>query len=143
MKKTHIIALLFIVVSIGVIISMTDDYSRYETFTSAVENPDKEFHIVGELVKDEEMYYNPEKDPNYFSFYLKDKDGEERKVVFKGTKPQDFERSEQIVLTGKMDGSDFMAGKILMKCPSKYIEDELKMKNGTEGEYKEFTAKTS
>lgn len=143
MKKTHIVALIFIAVSIGVIISMTDDYSRYETFTSAVESPEKEFHIVGELVKEADMYYDPEKDPNYFSFYLKDKDGEERKVVFKGTKPQDFERSEQIVLTGKMSGSEFMADKILMKCPSKYVEDELKMKNGTESEYKEYTAKTS
>jgi cytochrome c-type biogenesis protein CcmE len=135
MKKTHIIALVFIAISIGVIVSMTGDYSRYETFTSAVENPEKEFHIVGELVKDGEMYYDPLKDPNYFSFFLKDQDGEERKVVFKGTKPQDFERSEQIVLTGKMKGDDFVASKILMKCPSKYIEDEL--------EVQEFTAKES
>ena len=90
---------------------------------------------MGELVKDGEMFYDPIKDPNYFSFFLKDKDGEERKVVFKGTKPQDFERSEQIVLTGKMKGDEFVASKILMKCPSKYIEDEL--------EVKEFTAKES
>jgi cytochrome c-type biogenesis protein CcmE len=135
MKKTHIVALVFIAISIGVIVSMTGDYSRYETFISATESPDKEFHIVGELVKDGEMFYDPIKDPNYFSFFLKDKDGEERKVVFKGTKPQDFERSEQIVLTGKMKGDEFVASKILMKCPSKYIEDEL--------EVKEFTAKES
>jgi cytochrome c-type biogenesis protein CcmE len=135
MKKTHIIALVFIAVSIGIIVSMTGDYTRYETFSSALENPEKEFHIVGELVKDSEMYYDPLKDPNYFSFFLKDKDGDEKKVVFKGTKPQDFERSEQIVLTGKMKGDEFVASKILMKCPSKYIEDEL--------EVQEFTAKES
>ncbi len=135
MKKTHIIALVFIAVSIGVIVSMTGDYTRYETFSSALENPEKEFHIVGELVKDSEMYYDPLKNPNYFSFFLKDKDGDEKKVVFKGTKPQDFERSEQIVLTGKMKGGEFVASKILMKCPSKYIEDEL--------EVQEFTAKES
>jgi cytochrome c-type biogenesis protein CcmE len=127
MKKTHIIALVFIAVSIAVIISMTGDYSRYETFTSAAASPAKDFHIVGELVADEEMHYNPEEDPNYFSFYLKDKAGAQRKVVFNGAKPQDFERSEQIVLTGGMDGEVFMASKILMKCPSKYVDDELEV----------------
>lgn len=127
MKKTHIVALLFIAISIAVIISMTGDYSRYETFTSASAAPAQDFHIVGELVEEKEMYYNPEKDPNYFSFYLRDKTGTERKVVFNGAKPQDFERSEQIVLTGGMNGEVFMASKILMKCPSKYVEDELEV----------------
>ncbi|GIV43287.1 MAG: hypothetical protein KatS3mg035_0410 [Bacteroidia bacterium] len=31
-----------------------------------------------------------------------------------------FERSEQIVLTGKYSDDGFYADKILMKCPSKY-----------------------
>jgi cytochrome c-type biogenesis protein CcmE len=127
MKKTHIVALILIMVSIGVIISMTGDYSRYETFATAYAAEGKEFHIVGELARQEDMHYNPEQDPNYFSFYLQDKSGEERKVVFEGAKPQDFERSEQIVLTGKMEGDDFHASKILMKCPSKYINDELEV----------------
>ena len=35
MKKTHIIALLFIAVLVGVLISMLGDFSRYETFDSA------------------------------------------------------------------------------------------------------------
>lgn len=128
MKKTHIAALILIVISIGVIIAMTGDYSRYETFATAKSAEGKEFHIVGELVRQEAMEYNPEKDPNYFSFYLKDKAGDERKVVFSGAKPQDFERSEQIVLTGKMEGDEFRASKILMKCPSKYVNDELEVK---------------
>lgn len=133
MKKSHIVALLLIVVSMGVIISMIGDYSRYETFATAESSNGKEFHIVGELVRQDEMEYNPEKDPNYFSFYLKDKAGEERKVVFKDTKPTDFERAEQIVLTGKMKGNEFHASKILMKCPSKYINNELEVIEVTAG----------
>ena len=44
-----------------------------------------------------------------------------KKVLYHGTKPQDFERSEQIVLVGKMkEEGDFQASSILMKCPSKY-----------------------
>ncbi len=127
MKKTHIATLLIIVISMGVIIAKIGDYSSFETFSMAQNAEGKEFHIVGELAKPEEMLYEPENDPNFFSFYMKDKAGEERKVVFKGAKPMDFERSEQIVLTGKMEEGDFHASKILMKCPSKYINDKLEV----------------
>lgn len=135
MKKTHIIILVFIAVAIGVIISNTQNYSSYETFTTAASKPEKEFHVVGTLALDKDMEYDPIKDPNYFSFYLNDQDGVMRKVVFPGTKPQDFERSEQVVLIGKMHGEEFQASKILTKCPSKYIDDEL--------EVKEYNAVTS
>lgn len=128
MKKTHIVLLVFIAASVGVIIAGSGDYSTYETFTTAANKPDKEFHVVGTLPPDAEMYYDPEVDPNYFSFYMLDNDGVQQKVVFPGTKPQDFERSEQVVLVGKMKDGEFRATQILTKCPSKYIEDELEVK---------------
>jgi cytochrome c-type biogenesis protein CcmE len=56
---------------------------------------------------------------------VKDSKGEECKVVFRGTEPQDFQESEQIVLTGQMAGGEFHASEILMKCPSKYTKDKL------------------
>jgi cytochrome c-type biogenesis protein CcmE len=49
-----------------------------------------------------------------------DNAGAEKKVVLHKNKPQDFERAEQIVLIGKMEGEEFHASEILMKCPSKY-----------------------
>ena len=81
--------------------------------------------VIGHLDKQKELYYDAEKDANYFSFFVRDKKGAECKVIFTGTKPQDFERSEQIVLTGHMEGNDFHATKILMKCPSKYVPDKV------------------
>jgi cytochrome c-type biogenesis protein CcmE len=42
------------------------------------------------------------------------------KVIYNGAKPQDFEMSEQIVVTGRAENGVFKADKILMKCPSKY-----------------------
>jgi len=36
--------------------------------------------------------------------------------------------SEQIVVTGKMDGDVFKASEILMKCPSKYKDEEIAVK---------------
>ncbi len=129
MKKVHIIGLGIIAVAIGIIISMASDYSSYETFSSAKLKTGKDFQIVGTLDKTHELEYDAEKDPNYFSFVLKDKNSEACKVVFHGAKPQDFERSESIVLTGRMNGDFFDASHILMKCPSKYKNDKLDINN--------------
>ena len=75
------------------------------------------------------MIYNPEKDPNLFSFYVTDKKGESKKVILKAAKPQDFELSEQIVVTGKMVGDEFIAKDVLLKCPSKYKDEEIYIKS--------------
>lgn len=121
MKRSHIIGIVIIALAIGVIISTFADSSSYSNFSEAKELTE-ETHVVGTLVKEKALEYDPIKDANYFSFSMKDQKGEECQVVFYGTKPQDFERSEQIVLTGKMEGNKFVASKILMKCPSKYNE---------------------
>jgi cytochrome c-type biogenesis protein CcmE len=126
MKKSSIIGMIIIAIAIGVIISTYADSSTYGSFSDAQETQ-KELHVVGKLVKNKEMVYNPEVDANYFSFYMIDNQGKECKVEFTGTKPQDFERSEQIVLTGQMDNGKFQANKILMKCPSKYNQDQLEV----------------
>ena len=118
--------MIIIAIAIGVIISTYADSSTYGSFSDAQETQ-KELHVVGKLVKNKEMVYNPEVDANYFSFYMIDNQGKECKVEFTGTKPQDFERSEQIVLTGQMDNGKFQANKILMKCPSKYKQDQLEV----------------
>ncbi|WP_207425475.1 cytochrome c maturation protein CcmE [Pedobacter sp. SYSU D00535] len=126
MKKSSIIGIIIIAIAIGVIISTYADSSTYGTFSDAQET-ETELHVVGTLQKEKELIYNPKKDANYFAFYMLDNNGKECKVVFRGTKPQDFERSEQIVLTGKMVGSEFQASKILMKCPSKYNKDQVEI----------------
>ena len=126
MKKSSIIGIIIIAIAIGVIISTYADSSTYGTFTEAKETQD-ELHVVGKLDKSKELIYNPQKDANYFAFYMTDNNGKECKVVFNGTKPQDFERSEQIVLTGKMVNDEFHASKILMKCPSKYKKDQIEV----------------
>ncbi|MES2809690.1 MAG: cytochrome c maturation protein CcmE [Bacteroidota bacterium] len=126
MKKTSIFGLVVIAIAIAVIISVYSNSSTYGSFKDA-EEATSELHVVGHLNKDKQLYYDATKDANYFSFYMKDNKGEECKVVFTGAKPQDFERSEQIVLTGKMQGEEFHASKILMKCPSKYTQDKVEI----------------
>jgi cytochrome c-type biogenesis protein CcmE len=126
MKKSSIFGLVVIAIAIAVIISVYSTSSTYGSFKDA-QKTDSELHIVGHLNKQKQLFYNATKDANYFSFYMKDNKGEECKVVFTGSKPQDFERSEQIVLTGKMQGNEFHASHILMKCPSKYTQDKVEI----------------
>ncbi|MAY84451.1 MAG: cytochrome C biogenesis protein [Flavobacteriales bacterium] len=120
MKKTHILGIIVIAVAIGVILSMVTDAATYADFKTAAKAEGEQFQVVGQLNKDKEIAYSPQSDANQFSFYMVDQNGNENKVVFKGAKPQDFERSEQVVITGSFEGEDFHADKILMKCPSKY-----------------------
>lgn len=117
-------AIVLIAVAVGILISASRDVTTYANFKQAAATPDK-VKLVGQLVKDKPVTYNPEKDPNFLSFYLRDEAGDERQVVLKAGKPQDFERSEQIVLTGQMQGEVFAASDMLLKCPSKYKEQEI------------------
>lgn len=126
MKKSSIFGIVIIAVLIAMIISIYGDSSTYASFAEA-QATESELHVVGQLNKDKELVYNPTENANYFSFYMLDEKGNECKVVFNGSKPQDFERSEQIVLTGRMVGQDFHASKILMKCPSKYNDQEIEV----------------
>lgn len=127
MKKTHIAALLVIAVAIVGILSISSDYSSYANFAKASANPNQEYRVIGYLNENKDMLYEPQTDPNYFEFQLVDKDGREETVVFYGSKPRDFDRSEEVVLTGTMENETFVASKILLKCPSKYIEDEIEI----------------
>lgn len=132
MKKIHLIGIALIAIAIMVLMSMSNDMGTYATFEDAL-NTGKKVKIAGQLSKDKEMVYNPQEDANYFSFFIKDAEEVEKKVVLLAAKPQDFELSEQLVLTGKMQGDVFMASDMLMKCPSKYKDEEIyiKSKEGT------------
>lgn len=128
MKRTHLFAILMIAVAIVLLVLSTKDLTTFSTFEQAVESGEK-VKIAGQLSKTDPMVYNPEKDANYFSFYLIDDNQEKRKVVIREKKRHDFERSEQIVVTGLMNGEgDFEASEMLLKCPSKYKEEELALR---------------
>lgn len=126
-------------VAIVYIVSTSGNYSSYAGFDKASQNEGKIYQVVGLLNKDKKIHYDPLKDPNYFSFFLIDKEGKENKVVYPGPPPPDFERSEDVVLNGAMAGDEFHATKILLKCPSKYEDGKFEEK---EYEVKEYKAQT-
>ena len=124
MKKSHIIAIIVIAAAIGILISASKDVTTYANFTQAAQNGDR-VKLVGTLVKDKPVDYDPVKNPDFLSFWLRDEAGEIRLVQLHAAKPQDFERSESIVLTGAMQGETFAASDMLLKCPSKYKDQEI------------------
>jgi cytochrome c-type biogenesis protein CcmE len=128
MNRNVLIALGFIAIGIIVFSSVSKDVSNYASFALA-EKSENSSKIVGHLAKDKPMVYDPQNAPNEFSFYMKDSEGVIKQVILNKPKPQDFEMSEQIVVTGKMDGNVFKAHEILMKCPSKYKDEEIAVKN--------------
>ena len=125
MKKSHIIGLGIIAITIGIIVSAIWDSASYASFDEALKTPNREFHVVGELVENKDVVYNPLENPNLVTFHMVDDEGKECKVFLNKPKPQDFEKSEKIVIIGKAKNGEFHANDILMKCPSKYNEQIL------------------
>ncbi len=127
MKKVYIIAGIMIAVAISLFVTAQDDLSTYSNISEAIASGDR-VKIAGQLAKDMEMLYDPVQDPNIFTFYIRDNAGATQKVVLLQPKPQDFELSEQVVLTGRMQEGAFVATDVLMKCPSKYKDEEIYLK---------------
>ena len=135
MKKTHLFIVAIIAVAAAIILSTTADASVYVGFgearTRAAEGNTTKVHVVGKLPRDAQKHplgleYDPVADPNYFAFTLVDTTRLAQRVVYNNPKPQDFDASEQVVITGCMKGKVFMADQILLKCPSKYVKKDLK-----------------
>ena len=128
MKPIHIAALAVLAIGIAALTLQAKDVATYANFGDAKKEGDK-VKVAGQLAKDKPMIYDPIKNPDKFSFYLRDQKGQEVLVNLMKPKPQDFELSEQVVVTGEMQGDIFVANDILMKCPSKYKDEEIYMKN--------------
>lgn len=132
MKKKYIIglavAIIFIIIAI---ISIDSNAIEYANFDEAITSG-KTVQVTGSWVKEKPTNYEPEK--NLFTFYMKDKQNKEVKVVFEGPKPQNFNIANYFVVTGKYNNNIFYATDILTKCPSKYegkIDDLKKAENNT------------
>lgn len=124
MKKVHIILLIVIAASIGLLISMTGDLSTYDTLASARQKPGKFVHVIARLDKTQPIVYDALKDPNYLSFFVIDSLGDQVRVIYHNPKPADLETSDRLVIKGSMQGQVFDCKDILLKCPSKYKDDQ-------------------
>ncbi len=124
MKRTHIIILVGIAALIVGLLSYSADFSTYDSINSAKNKPGKFVHIIAKMDKSQPVEYDAIKNPNYLTFYAVDSLGGQTKVVFHNSKPTDLEKSERLVMKGKMQADHFECSDILLKCPSKYKDDK-------------------
>ena len=124
MKKTHIIILVGIAALIVALLAYSVDFSTYDSVASAKQKQGKFVHLIAKVDKSQPIIYDPVNNPNYLSFTAIDSLGNSTKVVYHNSKPTDLEKSERVVLKGKMNADHFECKDILLKCPSKYKDDK-------------------
>ena len=140
MKKIHILGLVLIAGAIGALLSLMGDISTYDSVESARKKEGKFVHLIAKIDTTQPIVYDPIKDPNYLTFTAVDSLGSTTKVVYKNAKPTDFEKSARVVMKGSMQGETFECKEIVLKCPSKYNDEEAaKSVKMTETTYKATT----
>ena len=97
---------------------LTQTNIKYEENFVELTKSDATIKATGSWVK--EKNYEIDRENNIFSFYMKDFNGKEIKVIYNGAVPNNFESSTSVVVTGKYKEGNFYASDILTKCPSKY-----------------------
>lgn len=119
MNNKYIFGGIIIVVFFGIMgFLLTQTNIKYEQDFAEIAKSDATIKATGSWVK--EKSYEIDKQKNVFSFYMKDYNGKEIKVIYKGAIPNNFESSTSVVVTGKYKEGKFYASDILTKCPSKY-----------------------
>ena len=134
MKNSSAIAIVFISIVIIIIVSTFGDASTYVTFSKAKDVYESgsisKFHVVGTLNKNDNNKIEGIKnspDQLSFTFEMIDEDGYKESVFFGEPMPPDFLLSEQVVVIGGYENNTFIADDILLKCPSKYTEENIKI----------------
>lgn len=118
MKPAHIIIIVGLAIFLMALgVNLSQNASIYTDFATAKAS-DNQVHIVGQWVQREEASYDQNQD--LFSFYLKDTLQRTELVHYYDPKPINFEQAEKVVVVGGYDNDQFVADKIVMKCPSKY-----------------------
>ena len=90
----------------------------------------KKIHVVGVLKKDENgdiLGVEPSPDKLSVTFLLLDNNDQEQEVIYNAPMPPDLIKSEKVVVIGSFQKDLFIADQVLLKCPSKYEEEEIKL----------------
>ena len=124
MKNKYIFGGFIIVVFLGIMAYLfTQSNIQYQDDFSQVMKTTKTVKATGSWVK--EKNYHIDKANKTFTFYMVDGIGNEMKVVYNGTIPNNFESAMSVVVTGKYVEGYFHARDILTKCPSKYEDQQV------------------
>lgn len=116
------LAFLAVAVLFALFSSGDDILSPYVPFKEARSSSGRYVQVIGSLDRTVPVKHTE----GSYTFRLVDKDGTKMDVIHHGTKPQNFEHTEQVVLLGRYTskGGLFEAEKVLVKCPSKYRREQ-------------------
>ena len=124
MKNKYVYGGFIIVVFLGIMAYFfTQSNIQYQDDFVQVMGTSKTVKATGSWVK--EKKYQIDNVNKTFTFYLVDDKGNEMKVVYDGTIPNNFESAVSVVVTGKYLNGYFHARDILTKCPSKYENQQV------------------
>ena len=125
MKNKYVFGGFIIVVFLGLMAYLfTQSNIKYESNFATVMKENKTVRATGSWLRDKS--YIIDKDNRTFSFYMTDDHGNQMKVVYNGTIPNNFESAKSVVVTGQYQNGYFHANSILTKCPSKYESQSAK-----------------
>lgn len=117
MKKRYIIGgTLMIAFAAYSMLTFSSALTPYVSFAQA-KNARNTVQVQGALVKEKMAVAD---NGRTLRFLLRDEAGEELTVVYTGSKPDGFDQATSVVAIGKYRDSQFQAGRLLIKCPSKY-----------------------
>lgn len=117
MKRRHGIGMAIIAIFIIFsVFSFKSSLTPYVTFAQA-KNMSGSVQVRGVLASEQVVMTD---DGKAIKFKLRDEHGQEAMIIYKGVRPDNIEQATSIVAIGKYHNDQFMAEKLLVKCPSKY-----------------------
>ena len=130
MKPTHIIALLIIAVTLGVtLFTFAKSVAPSISVSEAIERPGELVQVRGTILKDS-VNWNPAATELTFNVREVKKIGKGEvagdrimRVVYNKVKPDSFDEANGVEVIGRYSNGVFRAENMLVKCPSKYIEE--------------------
>lgn len=129
MNKRYVIGVAIIIVFLVVgFFAFVDTKVEYGNFQHAADTH-KKSQVKGSWVKDKQAGFDAS--TNKFTFYMKDENNVEMKVILDGAEPNNFKMAESVVAKGKVKDGYFHATEVLTKCPSKYEGDGKDVNNSS------------
>jgi len=122
MKRSHIISIIVVAIIVGIIFANYTSATKSVSFDRVTEEPGTVFKVSGTLFKDEPIVYDPEINPGLTIFHMEDKEGRVEEIHLHKAKPQGLMQSESIDLYVEYRDDEFHSDNMLLKCPSKYNE---------------------
>ncbi len=105
----------------GVVGAFMSGGSRYVDIAEAKELGGDSLHLAG-VIKDHKSH--TDRETGHILFELTDKTGVTCEVEHVGVRPASLMDADKVVAVGSFHNGKFISRELLVKCPSKYKEDD-------------------